>query len=379
MNAHAEIAPAGGPARAAARPLRVLCVTPAGPEGQGGIDRLYRYLREAGRLTPAEGIDLRFVAGRGTGAGPAGWVPGFPARAAGFAALAARWRPDVVHVNFATGGSLLRKWVLARIARAFGARVVIHFHGQFPLADGRARDLQGRVFLALCRLASRVVALGPVSRERFAVRAGVAPERICVVPNGIPDFAPGLMLPKASGGPVRILLAGLVGEHKGVPVLIEALARLAANPAWTCTVAGNGEVDRCAGLAAAAGLADRIRFTGWIDPEAMHRLMREADLVVLPSLSENMPLSLIEGACAGAALVATDVGETRSILNDGVNGVLVRRDPEALAAAIGGLIGDRGRLGAMQAASRRIYEADLGLDAMADRLKAVYAAAAGDQ
>jgi glycosyltransferase involved in cell wall biosynthesis len=378
VDAHAEIAPAGGPARTAARALRVLCVTPAGPEGQGGIDRLYRYLREAGRLTPAEGIDLRFVAGRGSGAGTAGWALGFPARAAGVAALAARWRPDVVHVNFATGGSLLRKWALARIARAFGARVVIHFHGQFPLADGTARDLQGRLFLALCRLASRVVALGPVSRERFAVRAGVAPERICVVPNGIPDFAPGATLPKP-GGPVRILLAGLVGEHKGVPVLIEALARLAQDPAWTCTVAGNGEVERCAGLAAAAGLAGRIAFTGWIDPDAMHRLMREADLVVLPSLSENMPLSLIEGACAGAALVATDVGETRSILHDGVNGVLVRRDPEALAAAIGGLIADRARLGAMQVASRRIYEADLGLDAMADRLKAVYAAAAEDQ
>ncbi len=77
--------------------------------------------------------------------------------------------------------------------------------------------------------------------------------------------------------------------------------------------------------------------------------------------------------------MATDVAETRSILHDGVNGVVVPRDPAALAAAIGGLIADRTRLGAMQVASRRIYEADLGLDAMADRLKAVYAAAARDR
>ncbi|MEH3147861.1 MAG: glycosyltransferase family 4 protein [Methylobacterium frigidaeris] len=376
MNAHAGIAPADGPGGDASRPVRVLCVTPSGPEGQGGIDRLYRYLREAGRLSARDGVEIRFVAGRGPARGTAGWMLGFPGRVLGFAALAARWRPEVVHVNFATGGSLVRKWVLARIARALGARVVIHFHGQFPLREGTAPDLSGRLFLALCRLASRVVALGPVSQARFASRAGVAPERICIVPNGIPDFAAGLPLPKPRGDEVRILLAGLVGDHKGVPVLIAALARLADDPGWTCTVAGNGEVERCAGLAARAGLGGRVSFTGWINPERMHRLMREADLVVLPSLSENMPLSLIEGACAGAALVATDVGETRSILVHGVNGLLVRRDPAALAEAVGSLIADRDRLGAMQVASRRIYEAGLGLDVMAERLRAVYEAAA---
>jgi glycosyltransferase involved in cell wall biosynthesis len=98
---------------------------------------------------------------------------------------------------------------------------------------------------------------------------------------------------------------------------------------------------------------------------------------VLPSLSENMPLSLIEGACAGAALVATPVGETGSIVRDGENGLLVERDPGALAAALRGLIADPARLRRMQVASRRVYERTLTLDALGARLRTLYAEVGG--
>ncbi|GJD47484.1 D-inositol-3-phosphate glycosyltransferase [Methylobacterium crusticola] len=374
MTIHAGAPPAAG---THPRPLRVLCVTPTGPEGRGGIDRLYRYLRGAGRLGAGDGLETRYLASRGPAEGRR-WMAEFPVRAAGFALALARFRPDVVHLNFATGGSLPRKWALARLARAFGHPVVIHFHGQFPLEGIAARDAAGRLFVALCRLADRVVALGEVSRGRFIEAAGVRPERVRVVPNGIADFARDLALPKVAGqGPVRLLLAGEVGERKGVPVLIAALARLPPEAQWTCTVAGNGEVERCRRLAAEAGLSGRVAFTGWTPPEEVHRLMREADIVVLPSLAENMPLSLIEGACAGAALVATPIAETRAIVRDGENGLIVTRDPAAVADALAGLIGDRARLGAMQAASRRHYEESFTLDALADRLAALYREVAG--
>lgn len=101
--------------------------------------------------------------------------------------------------------------------------------------------------------------------------------------------------------------------------------------------------------------------------------MREADIVVLPSLAENMPLSLIEGACAGAALVATPIAETRAIVRDGENGIIVARDPEAIAAALRGLIADPARLRRMQVASRRVYERNFTLDALGERLRALYA------
>ena len=150
-----------------------------------------------------------------------------------------------------------------------------------------------------------------------------------------------------------------------------------AAPPWRCVAAGNGEVARFAALAEQAGLADRVTFTGWLAADAMHDCMRRADIVVLPSRTEALPLSLIEGACAGAALVATDVGNVRDIVEDGVNGILVAREPDAIADALRGLLDDPARLRAMQAASRDIYRARFTLTAFADRLRAVYLQTAG--
>ncbi len=359
------------------QPLRVLCVTPSGPDGRGGIDRLFRYVREARLLTPERGLALRFFAARGDADGGA-WIWCFPWRGIRFAVLLARWRPDVVHINFATGGSLPRKLALAWLAkRRFGCAVVIQFHGQFPTEGIAARTVAGRVFVALCDLADRVVALGPVSEARFRTLAGVPAARLRIVPNGIADFAAGEAAPKSAADRVRIAFVGKVGDHKGVPLLVEALARLDGDDRWECVVAGDGEVERCAALAREVGLAQRIRFAGWCSPEAVHRLLLASDVVVLPSLSENMPLSLIEGACAGAALIATRVGETPDVVHDGINGFMVSRDAAAVAAAITALLDDRVLLARMQAASRALYEDRFTLDAMARRLEAVYREAAG--
>lgn len=352
------------------RRLRVLCVTPTGPSGRGGIDRLYRYLRESRLLEARADLAVRFFAARGPDLGRA-WVALFPWRAALFVWAMARWRPHVVHINFATGGSLVRKYVLARLARdAFGAAVVVHFHGQFPLDDIARRTAAGRLFLALSRRADAVVALGAASERRFREAAGVPAARIRVVANGIPDFGPAPA--RAPGGPLRIAFAGEVGDRKGVPVLLAALALLPAGRRWTCEIAGDGDVERCAALARAAGIGDRVRFRGWTEAGAVHRMLAEADVVVLPSEAENMPLSLIEGACAGAALVATPVAETGEVVVDGVNGFLVARAPEAVAAALEALAAEPARLAAMQAASRARYLEAFTLGAMAGRLEAVY-------
>jgi glycosyltransferase involved in cell wall biosynthesis len=111
-------------------------------------------------------------------------------------------------------------------------------------------------------------------------------------------------------------------------VLIPALARLRqTTDTWHCTVAGNGDVQHFTQMASEAGLDEKMTFTGWIEANDMLALMRRSDVVVLPSRTEALPLSLIEGACAGAALVATDVGNVRDIVHEGTNGILVARIP----------------------------------------------------
>jgi glycosyltransferase involved in cell wall biosynthesis len=353
-------------------PLRVLCVTPFGIDGRGGIDRLYYYLRQYRKPQALAGIELRYFAARG-GAPGALWTVTFPWRVVLFVAQTLVWRPDVVHLNFATGGSVLRKYVLLRIAKLIGAATIVHFHGQFAAEHLAARSSWRRHFFKLCRHADRIVVLGTFYRRAFIELVGVAPQKLVVVPNGIPDFAADLPTPKPARTAVELAFLGEVGERKGTDILIEALALLAARTeAWRCVVAGNGEVAHFRSLAQARGLAERVRFTGWIDAEAVHRLARDCDIVVLPSRSDALPLTLLEGACAGAALVATPVGEIPDIVHDAVNGRLIAADPAALAAALERLIERRDELAAMQAASRRIYDERFRMRTFAAALRTLY-------
>lgn len=351
--------------------VRVLCVTPFGPSGKGGIDRLYHYFREFIAENNVSGIDLRFAQSRGDARGNR-WIATFPLILAKIGFKLSRFRPHVVHINFATGGSLPRKYAILKLAKAFGARTIVHFHGQFIEDQVAARTMPGRLFSAIANQADCVIALGKVHANAFE-RIGVRRERIAIVPNGIPDFATGLALPKPDNGSLAILFSGLLTENKGMHILIPALAHLRqTTDNWHCTVAGNGDIPHFMDMAHKAGLDEKMTFTGWIEADEMLRYMRKADVVVLPSRTEALPLSLIEGACAGAALVATDVGNVRDIVEGGVNGLLVKREPEPIASALLEIATNRSRLGEMQSASRHIYQRHFTVSAFADRLRELY-------
>ena len=350
--------------------VRVLCVTPSGLGGRGGIDRLYYYLRRFSEPESLAGFDLRYAAARGESAV---WPLVFPWRLVALARAIRAFRPQVVHINFANRSSAWRKYAVLQLARAMRIRVAVHLHDSLPLEALARGAIAGRLFLAICHSADIVIVLGEASA--IALRShGVPAAKVRVVLNGIPDFASAQVSAKPKAGTVSILLAGRVGEHKGVGILIDALGLLVRRGigGWHCIVAGDGDVAAYSARADRLGLSDRLSFTGWLDADAVHGLMCDAGIVVLPSIAEALPLSLIEGACAGAALVATPVGNIAEVVRDGDNGRLVNRDPEALANALAALIDDREGLARMQAASRRRYTECFTLDTFAAGLTAVY-------
>lgn len=146
-------------------------------------------------------------------------------------------------------------------------------------------------------------------------------------------------------------------------VLIAALSRLDPLAAqWRCTIAGNGDIDRWRHLAQTAGVGDYVVFTGWVTSDDVRALACEADIMVLPSRAEALPLSLIEGASAGVALVATDIGAVCDIVVDGRNGMVVERNADALGAALAQLLAKPELRAEMQAQSRHIYLERFGMD-----------------
>ena len=112
-----------------------------------------------------------------------------------------------------------------------------------------------------------------------------------------------------TGAPVRLLCVARLAPVKGHRYLLRALARLReAGLECELTLAGDGpERDALERQAAELGLADAVRFLGFQRQTEIRTLYRWCDLMVLPSLSEGIPISLMEAMACGRPVVATTV------------------------------------------------------------------------
>ncbi len=182
-------------------------------------------------------------------------------------------------------------------------------------------------------------------------RLGVPRERTSVIPNPVASRAMRANT-RAATGPVRLLTIARLHPIKGIDVLLDAAAALDAGD-WEWTVLGDGPMrESLESQARALGVADRVRFAGFHPDPAP--FLDAADVFVLPSRAEGLPLALLEAIAAGLPVIATRCGSgVVDALEGGAAGELVApANPAALAAAVRGLIDDPGRRASLAAKAR---------------------------
>ncbi len=176
--------------------------------------------------------------------------------------------------------------------------------------------------------------------------------------------------------PRRVLFAGRGVAPKGVAVLIRAAREVDAE----LVICGDGwRLGEMRELAASTGVADRVRFTGWVTPQQLARELREASVVAMPSVwPEPFGLGGIEAFEAARPVVASLTGGIRDWLQDGVNGLAVKPgDPRGLARALNELLDDPPRREAMGLAGRELAAARFSRQAHLAALLAAYGRARG--
>src|SRR6185312_4451238 len=178
-------------------------------------------------------------------------------------------------------------------------------------------------------------------RKIHTIRNGVDVARFDRSPRHPSD--PRASLGVAPGEMLLVCVARLEPQ-KGHAVLLEAVARLprGRGPKLRLVCLGDGRLRSALQLQAQQlGLADTVLFPGYC-PQ-IEAWLAVADIFVLPSMYEGLPLSVMEAAAAGCAIVATAVDGTPELLADGRDGLLVPPGhPEALAQALLRLIADAG-------------------------------------
>jgi glycosyltransferase involved in cell wall biosynthesis len=182
------------------------------------------------------------------------------------------------------------------------------------------------------------------------------------------------------GIPSDACLALFVGAQdrahyfKGVPTLLRAMARRAD---VHLMLVGDGDLHAdFVQLSAELGIADRVRFLGRVETEALPAVYRAADLLVLPSETrgEAFGMVLLEAMASGRPVIASDLPGVRSIVDHGTDGFLVEPgNPAALAETLGRFEHmSRAERLALGAAGRRKVERRYAWDRIGDQLESLY-------
>lgn len=183
------------------------------------------------------------------------------------------------------------------------------------------------------RWGSGTVVNSEAVRSFLVFRRGLSPEKIFVVPNGVP---PHPSYPKQTrAGETRLLCTARLHEQKGVDILLKALAhRDLQSQTWRLRVAGDGpERESLRALASSLGLENRVTWLGEIREVA--DAYKDTDLFVLASRYEGLPNAVMEAMSFGLPVIVTDVGGAPDLVKHGQTGWLVPpEDPESLSRAI---------------------------------------------
>ena len=278
------------------------------------------------------------------------------------------FRADVVHSHEFTMAIYG-----AAAARRAGARHVITMHGGLYYAAALRRRMAMRW---AAKRSDALVGVSVATANELKRTLGISAPRLQIVANGIPLrtgvrervrqellIAPDELL---------IVAVGNLYPVKGHAVLIDALSTLRDRAGWRLAIAGRGDEEASLrARAAAAGIADRIHILGFRDD--IPDIFAAGDLFAMPSLSEGLPLALIEAMSFGLPVIVSRVGGIPEVVTDDVDALLVPpSDVGALAGALRALIGDPVRRRRLGDVARTRARRDFAIGPMADRYERLY-------
>lgn len=293
--------------------------------------------------------------------------------------LMRQFKPHIVHTHTAKAGFVgrLAAWLA-------GAPVIIHtFHGH--VFHGYFSPAKTRLFIVLeqfaARLSDRIITLTGNLREALAETYHIAPrEKIIVMAYGL-DLAAFAAAQRKTGAFRRawgiapeaplISIVGRLVPVKNHALFLQAAARIRqTRPEARFAIVGDGELR--ASLEAqvdALGLRDAVIFTGW--QRDVLPVYADSDVLVISSVNEGTPFTVIEALAAGCPVVATAVGGLPEFLDGGKLGALVPSgEAESLAAAIAATLADPPDASALRMEIVQRY----GIERLARDLDALYRA-----
>lgn len=282
----------------------------------------------------------------------------------------ARAKPDIIHINTAfEPRAIVRDLILARSA---GKRpVVLHVHGGRFVMEDFPNSLLASLARKLLTVADRVILLGePEAGRVLQFSPGL---KTSILPNAVAARA----FPEAERqwGTKTIVYLGRLQEAKGLSEMVEACRLLTEQGfkfKFSCYGTGPDErefIRRMTGV-----LGDNFHYGGIISGDEKVRALNSADIFLMPSRYEGLPLALLEAMAAGCVPIVSNKGSIPTVVEDGRNGFLVA--PGDLTQIVGKLkfLLSEGETGwnEYRRNARRTVRSRFDIDSYSEKLKDLY-------
>jgi glycosyltransferase involved in cell wall biosynthesis len=279
-----------------------------------------------------------------------------------------------VHVHFA-GPSATVAMIASRLGELSYSMTV---HGPIVFFDVEANQLREKV-----EHARFVFCISHFARAQLAAHVDpVHWPKLHIVHCGVDTarFRFDRLRP-AGGRPHRIVTVGRLTPVKNMAMLVEAVARLVDDvPDICCTIVGDGpERDRCAQFAVRLGVAERVHFAGAVGQDDILEYYRDADVFVLPSFAEGVPVVYMEAMAMGLPTIGTAVGGTSELIQHGVSGLVVPPgDLDALVDALRRVLTDEALYARLSEGGRRKVVAEFDIADIGTQVASLFARELGE-
>jgi glycosyltransferase involved in cell wall biosynthesis len=256
-------------------------------------------------------------------------------------ALLRKQSVDIIHIHFSERGSTFRKWLLLLIAVPFGKPIVLHAHGAtYQEFFAGLPALARQAIVHLFKQCTKMIVLSENWKTFYAQAFQLRETQMEVLYN--PVNVPAAVPRRSERDLTTFVFLGRIGrrggaldltksvvsfpqQDKGAFDLIQAFAQLSESERTRARliVAGNGDVEQAQQLVETLNLSQVIEIKPWLTAAERDALLEKADVFVLPSYNEGLPMSMLEAMAWGLPVIVTPVGGIPEVITHDQNGLLI--------------------------------------------------------
>ena len=233
-------------------------------------------------------------------------------------------RIKIVHLHFAADGSFWRKEKLLKLGKFFGKKVIMHCHSSRFKDFYNESSVKKRNWIKETLLHVDLLIVLSKSWKQWFKEIGIPENKIVVLHNITPNPT---IIPSAkiNEGRIKFLFLGEIGKRKGVFDIIRGITTHHSDLQGKIElrIGGNKNEEELKRQIKENGLQDVVKFEGWVGGKKKLELLNWADVFILPSFNEGLPISILEAMSYGMPIISTPVGGIPEVVKNGVNGIIV--------------------------------------------------------